>query len=240
MPQTASPFGLKIVKVQGGPIVQSTERLILIANANGNGLLLPQSTGVPSAPVIANIYAGDPIWYDGAGSVQNTLANVAINVGTLAYNTPNTNPILGTFQGVEYSDSSGKRTVSNKWTNPGLFPGSEVWFWHTSASTADWIFEIQTNATIFQDSIGTTFGVVGVGTPNAVTGFSTVALTPGTTGGGLQLYGLAPDPTLNLTYGVGTPGTGTTGSGVNNWGDPFVNVYVKLAKGQFTANTVSF
>ena len=240
MPQTASPFGLKIVKVQGGPIVQSTERIILVANANGNGLVLPQSTGIPSAPTIGNIYAGDPIWYDGAGSIQNSLSNVVGNVGTLAYNSPNTNPILGTFQGVEYSDSSGKRTVSNKWTNPGLFPGSEVWFWHTAASTADWIFEIQTNAIIFQDSIGATFGVVGVGTPNAVTGFSTVALSVATAAGGLQLYGLAYDPVLATTGANNGYAPGTPTAGNNNWGDPFVNVYVKLAKGQFTANTATF
>ena len=236
MPATASPFGLKIVKVQGGPIVQAPERLVLSVNSLG-GLVLPSSTAVQTTITIGNIFAGDPIYYDGSGGIQSSLASAA---GVLAYNIANTNAILGTFQGVEYSDSSGKRTVSNKWVNPGLQPGSEVWFWHTAASSADWIFEIQTDATLTQAAIGQTFGVIGLGTPNVVTGFSTVQLATGTPAGGLQVYSLAYDPTLATTLPNNGYAPGSPVSGNNNWGDNFVNVYVKLAKPQFAANPASF
>ena len=235
MAQSSSPFGLKIVKTQGGAITQAPERLILSVSSSG-ALVLPTSGTVGSALTVGNIYAGDPIQFDGAGVIQNTLATG----GVLAYNTASNNPIAGTFQGVEYSDSSGKRTVSNKWTNPGLQPGSEVWFWFTAATTADTIFEIQSNASLTQDAIGARYSVIGVGTPNSVTGFSTVALGAASATGGLQVYGLAYDINLATTLPNNGYAAGTPTAGNNNWGDPYVNVYVKLANGQFTAATTSF
>ena len=254
MAQAQSPFGLRLAKNQGGVIVRNPERLILIS---GNGsalyptlgaLYLPtSSTTVPSLPAptvvpisVGSIFQNDPINLGSSstsgsptrGSVQPTLG--------ATYNTTSNGAILGTFEGVEYSDSSGKRTVSNKWTNPGTFPGSEVWFWFSATSSSDQVYEIQTNSSVGQDIIGKTYGVIGVGTPNFVTGFSTVALNTfaGSAAGGLIVYALAYDPNLatqnpNNGYAPGFPTGGT-----NNWGDPFVNVYVKLAQGQF-AGTVS-
>ena len=236
MAQFSSPYGLKIVKTQGGPITQAPERLILTANAAGNGLQLPnaQGNGAAIATPVANIYQNDPIYYDGGGVLRATIAGAPAGI---------TGTILGTFQGVEYSDSSGKRTVSNKWVSPGLLPGSEVWFWHTSVTTADWIFEIQSSATLDQTAIGATYGITSGGTPNQVVGFSTAVLdaSGASSNGALQIYALAYDQNLATAGGANngyTPGTPTAGN--NNWGDPFVNVYVKLARGQFTGTVTGF
>ena len=232
MAQTQSPLGLKIVKAQGGPITQAPERLIMSVNSAG-ALVLPTSGTQGGAITVSSIFAGDPVYTPGNGTIQQT----PTGIGAATF-------CIGTFQGVEYSDSSGKRTVSNKWlSTTGVFPGSEVWFWFTAATSADWIFEMQSNGPITQDTIGATFGWATVGTPNAVTGFSVAALdtVSGSSGNGaFQVYGLAYDPNLaavgaNNGYAPGTPAAAN-----NNWGDPFVNVYVKLAKGQFTAAVTGF
>ena len=251
MPAYASPFGLKIVKTQGGAITQAPERIILIA---GNGstqyptvgtLYIPTSSssassaanpGLNGSGATANIsiYANDPVYLDGSGGIAQTGAgNVANSF------------IIGTFNGVEYSDSSGKRTVSNKWiAGTGVQPGSEVWFWFTAASTADTIFEIQSSATLTASSIGQIYAVAYPTTPNAVTGFSTAVLDAATVvtagNGGLQVYALAYDPILGTSLPNNGYAAGTPTGGVNNWGDAYVNVYVKLAKGQFTAGTTAF
>ena len=248
MPQTSSPFGLKLVKSQGGAVTLAPERLVLIAGGLGPtyptaGLLyIPTSSAAASstaAPGLVaggtSIYANDPIYYDGVGGIAATIGGAPAGI---------TGATIGTFQGVEYSDSSGKRTVSNKWlAGTSAFPGSEVWFWHTTASTADTIFEIQSSGgTLTQAAIGATYGITFPGTPNSVTGFSVAALDASgpSINGSLQVYALAYDPNLGTTganYGY-APGIPTAGN--NNWGDPFVNVYVKLARGQFTQQVVGF
>ena len=230
-----------------------------------NALYLPSSSYAPPVGGSSNWNAVDPVYVNNvfqndpislgtatgtgtAGSggigVITTYANRGSIVPITYYGgtggSGNTGAILGTFEGVEYSDSSGKRTVSNKWTNPGTFPGSEVWFWFSATSSSDQVYEIQSNAALGQDSIGKTYGVANPTAPNAVTGFSTAALDVSTTSGGLIVYGLAYDPTLATTLPNQGYVTGTPIAGNNNWGDPFVNVYVKLAKPQFAATVASF
>ena len=249
MPASASPFGLKIVKTQGGAITQAPERIILIAG-NGSttyptvGLLYIPSSNTTTASTTANpgttaagssIYAGDPVYLDGSGGIAQTAAG---NSATNGF-------IIGSFHGVEYSDSSGKRTVSNKWIGgTGVQPGSEVWFWFTAATTADTIFEIQTNGSLTAGAIGQIFAVAYTGTPNAVTGFSVATLDATTVAvagqAGLQVYGLAYDMNLGTTLPNNGYAPGVPTAGNNNWGDAYVNVYVKLAKAQFTANTTAF
>lgn len=230
MPNASTPFGLKIVKNQSGVITRAPERIIVAA----------ASATAANIPAIA---AGDPVYIDGNGYVQKALTGAAGG-----------NNIIGTFAGVEYSDSSGKRTVSNWWSTPAVYDGSEVWFWFTAASGPDTIFEIQTYGgvngntgtnIITQSIIGNTFNIVNpAGVFNKTTGFSVACLdTSGWTAGGtgaanglLIVYGLAYDPTLNLTYTPGTPAA----SGINNWSDPFVNLYVKLAKPEFAGAPAAF
>jgi hypothetical protein len=268
MAQASTPFGLRLAKNQGGVIVRNPERLILISG-NGSAqyptagaLYLPSSSFAPPTggaanwnavdPVyVNNIFQNDPIGYGsatgtgtagtGGVGVITTYANRGSIVPITSYSgAGNVGAILGTFEGVEYSDSSGKRTVSNKWTNPGTFPGSEVWFWFSATSSSDQVYEIQTNATIGQDAIGKTFGIANPVAPNAVTGFSTAALDVSTANGGLVVYALAYDPTLATTLPNQGYAPGYPSAGNNNWGDPYVNVYVKLAKPQFAAAVASF
>ena len=235
MPANASPFGLKIVKSQGGPVTRAPERSIVIANSAGTGVYLPDSSGTQTAVTLSSMYAGDPVYLDANGVPQQTAAGAGTAVGTIS-----TNSVIGTFQGVEYSDSSGKRTVSNKWLNgTGLFPGSELWFWYTAATTADTIFEIQSSAKLTQAAVGNRYNIVYQATPgvNAVTGFSVAQLdaTASAAGGGLIVYALAYDMNLATTGANNGYAPGTPTAGNNNWGDAYVNVYVKLANSGFTA-----
>jgi hypothetical protein len=215
MPSTASPFGLRVAKGQSGPVTRIPERIIVPA---------------ANAASVANIGAGDPVYIDGAtGFLRKTAAGTG-------------GQCLGTFQGVEYSDSSGKRTVSNWWSTPAVYAGSEVWFWFSADTSGATIYEAQTNAAVTQADIGRSFGISFAAPFNTVTGFSTAALdtTTSPTAGPFILWNLAFDPIMassgaNNGYAPGTPTAGT-----NNWGDNFVNVYVKLAQPQYAATVGGF
>jgi hypothetical protein len=73
MAQTSSPFGLKIVKSQGGMITRAPERYILSVNSSGN-LILPTSGTAGGTITVGAIYSGDPIYLDANGVPQQTAA----------------------------------------------------------------------------------------------------------------------------------------------------------------------
>lgn len=116
-----------------------------------------------------SIFKGDPV-------ILST-ATGTITIGTAAA------ALLGVFQGVEYTDVTGKPTYSNFW------PGAQLTFTGIPINAfvtveVNTVYEIQAAGPMPQTSIGKEFDIV-MGTGNTATGLSntalsTVAATPGT------------------------------------------------------------
>lgn len=123
---------------------------------------------------------------------------------------------IGTFQGVEFTDSDGRRRVSNKWTASQAATDIVAYVTIDQSIT----YEIQSNAALTVADIGKQYDV-SAPAGNTTTGLSSQALDVASvvTGGGtaqLRLIGIVPGPD-------------------NNWGDTYVNALVQIVEHQNTA-----
>ena len=146
MPQVASPFGLK-------------------AKHSPSGVIRPQRWVVPAADIVKNagswaqLYQDDAFYLDSAGRLQ---VSAPTNATTLQ--------CAGSFQGVEFNDYNGRRTVSNQF-NPGVIFNpvanqglgtTDVWFWlYTDPNL---VYEVQVNATSTVTTTTTAASAVGATT----------------------------------------------------------------------------
>jgi len=129
----------------------------------------------------------------------------------------------GAFAGVEWTDTTGRRRVSNYWpANTAYQTGSCVAYFYNDANI---VYEIQSDATIAQTSIGNEYNFSNIAAGSNTTGLSAATLGVSTAvGNGVQgdmrVVDIAPYPD-------------------NAWGDSFVIVRVVNARsqyfGQFTA-----
>jgi hypothetical protein len=198
MSATYAPFGLKPVYHPSG-IIRSLNY-----------------TGAYSTSAV--FYSGTPVSLDEA-----TTAGVSTLV--VASNTPTANMRLaGVFAGVEYTDASGRRTVS-KWFGPALGTATDVVMW--IFMDPEIVYEVQANGSIANTQVGQEFNFTAV-TSGQIIG-----------NGGLGTSTAALDPTA---VAVGTQAQmQITGLGreINNaWGDTATVVQVKLANDVFVAANV--
>ena len=167
-----------------------------------------------------NIFQGAPIQIDPTPTSNIVLAPaLGASVATPAA----TNKILGSFQGVEFTLATGRRTVSNFW------PAGTVPF--TGSQTVAWItrdprirYEIQANGPVPATSMGTLASITtnGSANGNTTTGFSTVGLD--TTAGNFTNPGTANPTFLNQLRIVGFS------QRIDNLpGDAFTQVVVEIA-----------
>jgi hypothetical protein len=123
---------------------------------------------------------------------------------------------VGSFQGVEWTDSDGRRRISNKWTAATV--GTDIVAYVTLDPSIT--YEIQSNAALNVSDIGSQYNTTAITNGNATTGLSSMALdvsTVTTTGvGQLRLIGIVPGPD-------------------NAWGDTYVNALVQISKHQNVA-----
>lgn len=123
----------------------------------------------------------------------------------------------GAFAGVEWTDTTGRRRVSNYWpANTAYQTGSCVAYFYNDANI---VYEIQTDATIAQTSIGNEYNFSNITAGSNTTGLSAATLGVSTAvGNGVQgdmrVVDIAPYPD-------------------NAWGDSFVIVRVVNARSQF-------
>lgn len=125
---------------------------------------------------------------------------------------------VGTFAGVEYTDSDGRRRVSNKWT--ASTAGTDIVCWvYTDPAI---VYEIQSNAALAVSNIGEQYDF-SAASGNATTGLSSQMLDVASTAAnaGMRLLGI-------------TPGTD------NNWGDTYVIAQVQIAEHQLVADRAAF
>ena len=152
----------------------------------------------------SNIFKGQPITY-----VQGT-GNIVPVTSTEAFS--------GAFSGVEWTDVTGRRHVSNFWpANTAYQAGSCIAYFYNDEKN---VYEIQADGIVAQTAIGneTNFSAVGAG--STFTGLSQATVSASLAGttvlGQVRVVDIAPYPD-------------------NNWGDAFTIVRVTLSNTQFVA-----
>jgi hypothetical protein len=194
MSATNAPFGLRPAFFPTG-----LERAQAITNGITSGYA-------------SNILKGQPIVY-GTTANSGTLGTVipAAATGT----------VTGSFQGVEFTDTTGRRRVSNYW--PASTTGTNIiaYFYNDQQI----IYEIQSDATMAQTSMGNEYNFSNITSGSTTTGLSAATLGVSTAVGNgsqgqMRVVDIAPYVD-------------------NNWGDSYVIVRVQLVNtqwfGAFTA-----
>lgn len=154
----------------------------------------------------SNILKGQPVVY-GTTANGGTLGTIIIAA--------NTGAVTGAFAGVEFTDTTGRRRVSNYW--PASTSGTNIvaYFYND----LNIVYEIQTDATIAQTSIGNEYNFSNIAAGSTTTGLSQCTLGVSTAVGNgaqgqMRIVDIAAYPD-------------------NAWGDAYVIVRVQLASTQF-------
>lgn len=154
----------------------------------------------------SNILKGQPVVY-GTTANGGTLGTIIIAA--------NTGAVTGAFAGVEFTDTTGRRRVSNYW--PASTSGTNIvaYFYND----LNIVYEIQTDATITQTSIGNEYNFSNITAGSTTTGLSQCTLGVSTAVGNgaqgqMRIVDIAAYPD-------------------NAWGDAYVIVRVQLASTQF-------
>lgn len=156
---------------------------------------------------------------------------------TIANQTAGSGKVYGSFDGVEYTTSEGRRTLGKSITATSLAAATQIVFWIFADPAL--VYEIQVNGSVTTAAIGTEYNFdttagslvtsgYTIGTGGA--GFSTTALlaTPVGTGnqGQVRVVGLGRE----VAYPAGV---------TNAWGDAYTIVQVQIANNAFAAASVS-
>jgi hypothetical protein len=191
MPSTSAPFGLRPAFHPSG-----LDR----AQALANGIQAVSTSGNVSAGYATTILKGQPVKMNSAGYIEVAGAGDAF---------------LGAFAGVEWTDSTGRRRVSNYWpANESFLVGSVVAYFYSDPNI---VYEIQTDGTVAQSAIGGEADLSNTTAGSSTTGLSQATLSNSVAGSGtaqMRIIDLAPYPD-------------------NAWGDAFVVVRATIAESQF-------
>ncbi len=159
------------------------------------------TNGIPSG-YATNILKGQPVSYS-ANSGQ------IIPVAT-------TEAFSGSFQGVEFTDTTGRRRVSNYW--PASTTGTNIiaYFYNDQQI----VYEIQADGAVAQTAIGNEANFTNLTAGSTTTGLSqctmSASLVGSSTQGQMRIVDIAPYVD-------------------NNWGDAYTVVRVQISKPQFVA-----
>ena len=162
----------------------------------------------PQAMTMTDNYANNILQYQPVKIAAGVVAPVT---GTEAF--------VGTFMGVEFTDSDGRRRVSNKWVGGNI--GTNIVAYITLDPLI--VYQIQSTATINVDDIGEQFDF---GTPTAG------SLTTGLSAATLDAASSAANAQMRL-IGI-TPGAD------NAFGDTYVICQVEISEHQNVANIAAY
>jgi len=156
----------------------------------------------------SNILQNQPVKIVTSSTGEGTIAAAAIG-----------DRFIGTFQGVEFTDSDGRRRVSNKWT--ASLAATDIVAYVTLDPTI--VYEIQSNAALAVTDIGKQYDFTTIGTGSTVVGISQMMLdvASATTNASLRLIGITPGPD-------------------NNWGDTYVIAQVQISEHQNVADVAAY
>ena len=138
--------------------------------------------------------------------------------GVIAPVTATTDALSGAFAGVEWTDTTGRRRVSNYWPASTAYQtGSCVAYFYNDPNI---VYEIQADGSIAQATVGLDANLSNFAAGSNVTGLSQATLSASTLGTGvqgqLQILDIAPYPG-------------------NDWGDAYTIVRVQIARRQIAA-----
>jgi hypothetical protein len=192
MSSTNAPFGLRPAFHPSG-----LDR----AQALANGIQAVSTSGNVSAGYATTILKGQPVKMNTGGYIVVAAAGDAF---------------LGAFAGVEWTDSTGRRRVSNYWpANESFIVGSVVAYFYSDANI---VYEIQSDGTLAQTSIGDEADLSNTTAGSTTTGLSQCTLSTTLAGSGnsaqMRIIDIAP-------YAD------------NAWGDDYVIVRATIAEYQF-------
>lgn len=144
MTTTAQPFGLR-------------------PSSHPSGTIRPVAQTIASG-YAANIFQNQPVRIAPATSGGQTEGTIVAAATGEAF--------IGTFQGVEFTDSDGRYRVSNKWT------ASQAATTITAYVTTDptIVYEVQTNANVTVSDIGKQYDFASTTVGNTTTGLSSASL----------------------------------------------------------------
>jgi hypothetical protein len=194
MTVAAAPFGLRPAFHPSG-----LDRAVALAN----GIETVSTSGNTSLGYASNIFKGAPVKMNTAGYIENISSTEAF---------------LGAFAGVEWTDATGRRRVSNFWpANESFQVGSVIAYYYQDPNI---VYEIQAAGNLTQAAIGDQFDVSSPTAGSASTGLSSASMSTSGAGTGatnqLRVINLAPSPD-------------------NAWGDGFPIVQVQMALSQYVA-----
>ena len=132
--------------------------------------------------------------------------------------TTNSGLVSGAFAGVEWTDTTGRRRVSNYWpASTAYLAGSCIAYFYNDPNI---VYEIQTDGTMAQTAIGNEANLSNFTAGSTTTGLSQMTLSASLVGsvsaGQFRIVDIAPYPN-------------------NAFGDPYVIVRVTVSKPQFYA-----
>jgi len=162
------------------------------------------ANGIASA-FASDILKGQPVRYIAASGVIEPV-------------TATGNQVSGAFAGVEWTDTTGRRRVSNYWpANTAYQTGSCVAYFYNDPNI---VYEIQSTGSIAQTAVGLDMNFSNFAAGSNVTGLSQATLTATVLGTGtqgqVQVLDIAPYPG-------------------NDWGDAYTIVRVQMARNQIAA-----
>lgn len=157
------------------------------------------------------------------GYASNILQNQPVKIaadGTIAAAAIG-DRFVGTFQGVEWTDTDGRRRVSNKWT--ASTAGTDIIAYVTLDPSI--VYDIQANGSIAVTDIGSQADFTAITAGSTVTGLSALMLDTATlTNSGnasLRIIGITPGPD-------------------NAFGDNYTVVQVQIAEHQNVADRAAY
>ena len=219
MSATFQPFGLKPVYHPSG-----LDRAVPFIGTN---------TFVPGTTYTApySLSSGQSFWQ------FQPVAITSSGQLTIANQTASSGKVYGVFDGVEYTNSDGRRSVSKYAAKTTLDASTNIVFWIFTDPAL--VYEAQVNGSATSAAIGTEYNFdtttgstvtdgYSIGTGGA--GFSTTALLATAVGSGNQ----GQVRVVGLGREVAYPAGNT-----NQWGDTYTIVQVQICNNQFAAASVS-
>lgn len=158
--------------------------------------------GIASA-YASNILKGQPVALNSSGQIIIATAGSAYQ---------------GAFAGVEWTDVTGRRRVSNYWpANTAYITGSCVAYYYSDPNI---VYTIQADGSLAQTSVGDQANFTNIAAGSTTTGLSACTISTSLVGssavGDLRIIGL--------------------GNGVDNaWGDAYTVVQVQVSRSQYVA-----
>jgi hypothetical protein len=144
MTTTAQPYGLR-------------------PSSHPSGVIRPVAYTIASG-YAANIFQNQPVRIAPATSGGQTEGTIVAAATGEAF--------VGTFQGVEFTDSDGRYRVSNKWT--ASTSATTITAYVTTDPAI--VYEVQTNANVVAADIGKQYDFANTTSGNSITGLSSASL----------------------------------------------------------------